>query len=104
MEQSAVRSCISENGVEVVFVRPPTTDRYVEFDNREFARSKTWDVLVQRTGAPGVYFEDYPELQGYWLSEWSHLAAKERARFTEALYGILEHEYGWSKRKLKREN
>lgn len=91
-------------GVEVVFVRPPTTDRYLEFDNREFPRSKTWDVLLQRTGARGIHFGDYPELQGYWLPEWSHLAAKERPRFTEALYGILEREHGWPQSNVKKQN
>jgi hypothetical protein len=97
-------SKLRARGVEVVFVRPPTTDRYLEFDNRELPRSKTWDVLLQRTGAPGIYFEDYPELQDYWLPEWSHLAAKERPRFTEALYRILEREFGWSRRNVKKEN
>jgi hypothetical protein len=91
-------------GVEVIFVRPPSDARYLEFENREFPRSKTWEVLLQRAGAPGIHFEDYPELQGYWLPEWSHLAAEERPRFTEALYGILEREYGWPRLNAKKEN
>ena len=103
-DAAAAVAKLRARGVEVVFVRPPTTDRYLEFDNREFPRSKTWDVLLQRTGAPGIHFDDYPDLKGYWLPEWSHLAAKERPRFTEALYGILEREYGWSRRNVKKEN
>ncbi|CAN5730164.1 hypothetical protein BH18PSE1_BH18PSE1_10860 [soil metagenome] len=85
-------------GVEVVFVRAPTADRYLEYDNREYPRSATWDVLVQRSGARGIHFQDYPELQNYRLPEWSHLATDERARFTEALYHILMREHGWSQR------
>jgi hypothetical protein len=101
---TAAVSKLRARGVQLVFVRPPSDSRYLEFENREFPRSKTWDVLLQRTGATGIYFEDYPELQGYWLPEWSHLAAKERPRFTEALYGILEREFGWSWRNAKKEN
>ncbi len=101
---AAAVSKLRARGVKVVFVRPPTTDRYLDFENREFPRNKTWDALLQRTGAPGIYFEDYPELKGYWLPEWSHLAAKERPRFTEALYGILEREYGWSRRNINKDN
>lgn len=97
-------SKLRARGIQVVFVRPPSDGRYLEFENREFPRSPTWDVLLQRTGARGIYFEDYLELQGYWLPEWSHLAAKERPRFTEALYGILEREFGWSRLNAKKEN
>jgi hypothetical protein len=101
---TAAVSKLRTRGVQLVFVRPPSDGRYLEFENRELPRSTTWDVLLQRTGAPGIYFEDYPELQGYWLPEWSHLAAKERPRFTEALYGILEREFGWSRLNAKKEN
>jgi len=41
------------------------------------------------TGAPGIYFEDYPQLQGYRLPEWSHLATAERPRLTQALYPLV---------------
>jgi hypothetical protein len=101
---AAAVSKLRARGVKVIFVRPPSDGRYLEFENRELPRSTTWDVLLQRTGAPGIYFEDYPELQGYWLPEWSHLATKERPRFTEALYGILEREFGWSRLNAKKEN
>jgi len=36
-----------------------------------------------------VHFQDHPELQGFWLPEWSHLAAGDAVRFTEALYAIV---------------
>jgi hypothetical protein len=101
---TAAVSKLRTRGVQLVFVRPPSDGRYLEFENRELPRSTTWDVLLQRTGAPGIYFEDYPELQGYWLPEWSHVAAKERPRFTEALYRILEGEFGWSRLNAKKEN
>lgn len=79
--------------VQVLFVRPPSAGRYLAFENQVFPRAQTWDVLLKRTGVPGIHFQDYPELQGYNLPEWSHLAAADAQRFTAALYGIVEREY-----------
>jgi len=78
--------------VDVVFVRPPSDGEYLAYEDRDFPRETTWDVLLAKTGAPGIHFKDYPELQGYVLPEWSHLAAGEKPRFTEALYRILERD------------
>ena len=80
-------------GVQVLFVRPPTAGRYLEFDNKLFPRAKTWDVLLARTGAPGIHFEDYPELQGLELPEWSHLKAADADRYTEALATIIHRDF-----------
>jgi hypothetical protein len=80
-------------GVQVVFVRPPSAGRYLAFENKLFPRAQTWDVLLKRTGAPGVHFEDYPELQGYNLPEWSHLAPADAQRFTAALYRIVDRHF-----------
>jgi hypothetical protein len=80
-------------GVQVLFVRPPTAGRYLEFDDKVFPRAKTWDVLLARTGAPGIHFEDYPELQGLELPEWSHLKTTDAQRFTAALYRIIARDY-----------
>ena len=80
-------------GVPVLFVRPPTAGEYLAYDQRDFPRARTWDVLLARTGAPGIHFEDYPELQGYNLPEWSHLSASEAQRFTAALVRIIERDY-----------
>ena len=80
-------------GVPVIFVRPPTAGRYLEFDNKLFARERTWDVLLARTGAPGIHFMDYPELQGYELPEWSHMTKAEAERFTAALVAIIDRDF-----------
>ncbi len=84
VEKLRARKC------EVIFVRAPSTGEYLAFEDRDFPRATTWDVLLAKTGAPGIHFQDYPELQGYELPEWSHLAAREKPRFTEALYKIVE--------------
>ncbi len=80
-------------GVPVLFVRPPTAGRYLEFDNKVFAREHTWDLLLARTGAPGIHFADYPELQGYDLPEWSHIKKADAERFTEALVTIIDRDF-----------
>ena len=58
----------------------------------EFRPPPDWGSHAGMGGAGaegGIHFEDYPELQGYELPEWSHLAAGEKTRFTEALCGII---------------
>lgn len=84
-------------GVEVLFVRPPSNGAYYAFEQKYLPRSETWDLLLQRTGTPGIHFEDYPQLQGYDLPEWSHLSASEADRFTAALVPIIQREY-WPER------
>jgi len=80
-------------GVNVLLLRPPSAGPYLEFDNKLFPRAKTWDVLLARSGAQGIHFEDYPELQGLELPEWSHLTHADADRFTNALYRIIEREF-----------
>ncbi|MFC5578859.1 hypothetical protein ACFPOA_12655 [Lysobacter niabensis] len=80
-------------GVRVVFVRPPSNGAYYAFEQKAMPRAQTWDVLLQRTGAPGIHFEDYPQLQGYELPEWSHLTAADARRFTAQLQPLVEREF-----------
>lgn len=80
-------------GVQVLFVRPPSNGHYYAWEQKVFPRARTWDVLLQRTGAPGIHFEDYPQLQGYTQPEWSHLSASEATRFTAALVPIIQRRW-----------
>lgn len=80
-------------GVKVLFVRPPSNGIFLETEERVFPRAKTWDVLLRATGAPGIHFQDYPELQGFTLPEWSHVAYSQANRFTAALYRIVERDF-----------
>ena len=88
-------------GVQVLFVRMPSVGEYLAYENREFPRARTWDALLAATGAPGIHFEDYPELrpdlQGYYLPEWSHLARADGERFTAALVNVIERDF-WGQR------
>lgn len=83
-------------GVRMVFVRAPASGEFLEFENKAFPRATTWDLLLHRTGLPGIHFEEYPELQGYELPEWSHMTGKEAKRFTGELWKILQRDLGWS--------
>jgi hypothetical protein len=81
--------------VQVVFLRAPSDGEFLAAENKGFPRERTWDVLLKLTGAPGIHFEDYPELQGLNLPEWSHLSAWDAEVFTERLCAILQREHGW---------
>src|SRR5215469_14415598 len=83
-------------GVPVVFVRPPSSGEYYVYEQRVFPRAETWDLLLKRTGAGGIHFDDYPQLQGDHLPEWSHIAASDANRFTAALVPLVQREFAAS--------
>jgi hypothetical protein len=80
-------------GARVLFVRPPSGGEYYAYEQKYLPRAKTWDLLLERTHAPGIHFEDYPELQSYELPEWSHLSAPEAERYTAAIVPLIEREF-----------
>ena len=90
---TAVVAKLRARGIALLFVRPPSGGGYAEFERRELPRERTWDALLTKTGVIGINYEDYPDMQGYSIPEWSHLAAFERPRFTAALYGAIERRY-----------
>ncbi len=83
---------LRKRGVRIVFLRPPSAGEYYAYEQKYLPRDKTWDLLLERTGVPGVHFEDYPELQGYDLPEWSHMSPPEAERFTASYVPIVERE------------
>jgi hypothetical protein len=80
-------------GVKVLFVRMPSTGEYLAYENSHFPRARTWNALLAATAAAGIHFEDYPQLQGYYLPEWSHMTRAEGERFTTALYRIIAQDF-----------
>jgi hypothetical protein len=80
-------------GVSVLFVRMPSDGPFLDVENNLFPR-ETWDALLTATGAPGIHFEDYPELRDLDLPEWSHLSRADAEQLTESLYRILERDFG----------
>lgn len=80
-------------GVRVVFVRPPSSGPWLAQEQLLTPREDTWEALLQRADVNGVHFENYPQLQGYVLPEWSHLGAADAKRFTTALAPLIESEF-----------
>jgi hypothetical protein len=79
-------------GVEVIFVQHPVEGHYAVAEPMYHPRDKTWDVLIERSGAIGLHWQDHPEMQGYRLPEWSHMSASEAQRYTETLLRLIEQE------------
>jgi len=81
-------------GVKVLLVREPSGGPYLEFDERLFPRATSWDVLVAKTGVPGIHFQDYPELNRDWnLPEWSHLSYEDAKKYTAALHAVVVRDF-----------
>lgn len=80
---------IRSHGGEVVFVRLPSSDEFREVENKVFPRERVWQPIIDAADAVGVHFEDYPELQGMTLPEWSHMSSRDTDRFTRALVRII---------------
>jgi hypothetical protein len=80
-------------GVAMVFVRAPSDAGYRAYEDRWFPRATTWNVLLEKTGVPGIHFEDHPAMQGLRLPEWSHLAAADAGKYTAALQPLAEQAF-----------
>ncbi len=76
---------IRSRGGKIVFVRFPNTGGLKDLEDRITPREKTWDPLLKMTGAPGIYYSDFPELSGFICPEWSHLSAGDSVEFSKRL-------------------
>jgi hypothetical protein len=72
-------------GGKIVFVRLPYTGGLKALEDRDTPRAQTWDPILKATAAPGIYYEDYPELSGFNCPEWSHLSAGDSVEFSRRL-------------------
>lgn len=83
---------IRARGGDVVFIRFPSSGPVYADESRGFPRRLAWEPFLAKTQTLGVHFADYSQLQGYWLPEWSHMAAEDVPRFTRALAHIVSNE------------
>jgi len=90
---ASVVAKLRARGVKVLFVRMPSSGEYLAYENSSFPRARAWDKLLAASRAPGIYFEDYSELQGYYMPEWSHMTRTEAERFTAALYRVIIRDF-----------
>ncbi len=81
---------IQVRGGKVVFVRYPMSGKLKELEDKATPRVGPWNRLVKESGAPGIYFEDYPELASFTCPEWSHLSASDSVEFTKRLMPHLK--------------
>ena len=72
-------------GGKIVFVRLPVAGELKVLEDRTTPRSQIWDRVMKDTVAPGIYFEDFPELSSFNCPEWSHLSAGDSVEFTKRL-------------------
>jgi len=79
---------IRARGGRVIFVRCPSSGRFLEIERELRPRAAYWDRLLSETGAPGIHFEDHPELSGFVCPEWSHLSRSDAVIFTHHLAAI----------------
>lgn len=80
---------IRARGGDVAFMRLPYDGLFAVAEDNGFPRERFWDALLAATDSAGVSFHDYPELQGYEIPEWSHLAPREAERYTRAVTPIF---------------
>lgn len=83
---------ITARGGRVIFVRHPSSGGVLELENRYSPRERFWDRLLRETGAPGIYWQDYPELAEFECPEWSHLSAEDSVEYTKRLVAIMKRE------------
>lgn len=86
---AAVRKLRARGG-KIVFVRFPFTGEIKKMEDAGTPRAGPWTRILNETGAPGIYFEDYPELAGFDCPEWSHLSAPDSVEFTKRLVPHLK--------------
>ena len=76
-------------GARVVFARLPSTGDLRQLEEKITPKAAVWDRLLAETGAPGIWYEDHPELSGFDCPEWSHLSADDSVAFTNKFAPIL---------------
>jgi hypothetical protein len=94
-------AAIRARGGEVVFVRPPSAPPLLTIEEQNVPRARAWDPLVRETESFGVYFADYPDMQGLEIPELSHLSRSSSLRFTRAYVLTLVDHVPWLKARAR---
>jgi hypothetical protein len=87
---------IKGRGGQIVFVRPPCSDPFLQFEERNYPRAQYWDRVLTVTGCEGVNFMDYPAQTHFTCPEWSHLSPKDAAIYTKDLALVIQQDKGWT--------
>ena len=81
---------IRARGGKVIFVRFPNSGELRKHEDKMTPRAGPWTRLINVTKAPGIYFEDFPELSAFECPEWSHLSYPDSVEFTKRLVPHLK--------------
>jgi hypothetical protein len=76
---------LQARGGKVIFIRFPMSGALKELEGKATPRQGPWTRIINQSGAPGIYFEDYPELSKFECPEWSHLSGPQATEFTQNL-------------------
>ncbi len=88
-ETVAAVNKIRARGGKVVFVRFPHSGELKKLEDADTPRAGAWTRLMKETGAPNIYYSDFPELV-YECPEWSHLSGPQSVEFTQRLVPHLQ--------------
>ena len=80
---------IQARGGKVVFVEFPSSGIVRQAEDRDFPRSRFWDLWAGRTRAVMIHYQDYPELARFECPDYSHLDHRDAVPFTEALARVI---------------
>lgn len=80
---------IRARGGKVVFIRFPHSGDLKKLEDAGAPRAGPWTRLMKETGAPNIYYSDYPELI-FDCPEWSHLSGPDSVEFTKRLVPHLK--------------
>lgn len=85
---------LQSRGGDVVFIRMPSSGKYLEHDLAANYRELTWDPMTGGFGAPAINSMDYPQLSSdLEIPEWSHLSRKSQDAWSRNIVPVLEERY-----------
>ena len=79
-------------GGTAILLRSPSDGFFDELENMITPRPEFWDILVKKSKAPAIHYQDYDQLKDFKTIEWSHLSAKDADRFTQHIIEILSQQ------------
>lgn len=83
---------LQARGGRLVLVRFPTAEFLWARDDAVYPKDEYWDYLVELTGATGIHFMDYPQLQQFRLPDGRHLDQRDKGTFTAFLIEKMQRQ------------
>lgn len=85
---------LRDRGGDVVFIRMPSSGKYLDHDLAANYRELTWEPMAEGVDATWINSMDYPELSSdLEIPEWSHLSRRSQDDFSRRIVPVLEQHY-----------